>query len=83
MNCSRCGRALKHPSPTLLGPRCQVAVLGHKPRQERATRVSRDADTPDMFQEALTAANRFNELAIVLVMTWPACLTANIQQEIE
>lgn len=44
MHCMKCGRALKRPSDTGYGPRCQVAVLGRKPRApKREDRRSADA----------------------------------------
>lgn len=54
--CTRCGRTLKAPTPTGMGPVCAAAVLGVKPKREklprlfdRARRARRDERTPDLF----------------------------------
>lgn len=51
--CTRCGRALKAPTDTGLGPRCQLAVLGPRPKRQAAqaktARARRDDATPDLF----------------------------------
>ncbi len=52
--CTRCGRALKAPTDTGLGPRCQMAVLGPRPKRQAAqpARASRDDRTRDLFEQA-------------------------------
>lgn len=56
MNCTRCGRALKNASASGMGPKCQQAVLGSKPKRPRLfdlpARRSKDEKTPDLFAEA-------------------------------
>lgn len=56
MNCTRCGRALKNPSASGMGPKCQLAVLGSKPKRPRLfdlpARKSKDEKTQDLFAEA-------------------------------
>jgi hypothetical protein len=53
IRCTRCGRRMKEESPTGLGPRCQLAVLGPRPKRQAAqakpARASRDDATPDLF----------------------------------
>lgn len=52
IRCTRCGRAMKHESPTGMGPRCQMAVLGQRPKRRAAAkpaRVRKDDATPDLF----------------------------------
>lgn len=46
MNCAKCGRALKNPSPSGYGPVCLRAVTGTKPARVRLfdRRVKRSAD---------------------------------------
>ena len=53
--CIRCGRTLKAPTPTGMGPVCARAVLGVKPRRERSegVPVKRDDRTRDMFEGAV------------------------------
>lgn len=53
MNCARCNRKLKTPSPTGYGPKCAAAVLGVQPaRARRVANVAPDARQPDLFVEA-------------------------------
>lgn len=51
--CTRCGRALKAPTDTGLGPRCQLAVLGPRPKRQAAqaktARARRDDATLDLW----------------------------------
>ena len=53
IRCTRCGRSLKAPTDTGLGPRCQMAVLGPRPKRQaepaKPARVRRDDRTPDLF----------------------------------
>lgn len=51
--CTRCGRRLKAPTPSGLGPVCQLAVLGRadKPKRTEKTPVKRDERTGDLFAE--------------------------------
>ena len=35
IHCARCHRPMRAPSETGLGPKCQVAVLGRKPKPRR------------------------------------------------
>lgn len=52
IRCTRCGRALKAPTDTGLGPRCQLAVLGPRQRAKKAPKtmqVKPDMHTPDLF----------------------------------
>jgi hypothetical protein len=54
MTCTRCGRRLKNPSATGLGPVCRLAVLGPAPKAAKAAQrrsVARDEATPDLFAE--------------------------------
>lgn len=69
MNCLRCGRPLKHPSPTGYGPVCAQAVLGVMPRRQR--KAPKDERTVDMWAADLEAANRVETLlsGICLEMT--------------
>lgn len=53
--CARCGRSLKYPSESGYGPRCQLAVLGSKPKREKRAVVKRDERTPDLFAEPVQA----------------------------
>lgn len=52
-HCTRCGRTLKAPTPTGMGPKCALYVLGSKPKRppvvERQA-VKRDERTPDLFE---------------------------------
>ena len=52
--CNRCGRVLKAPTPTGLGPKCALYVLGAKPRRVAKVDlpVKRDELTRDLFGEA-------------------------------
>lgn len=55
IRCTRCGRALKAPTDTGLGPRCQMAVLGPRPKRQAAAkpaRPRRDERTRDLFEQA-------------------------------
>lgn len=52
--CTRCGRTLKHASPTGMGPRCELTTLGPRPKRQaapaaRPARVLKDDATPDLF----------------------------------
>ena len=53
IRCTRCGRAMKQESPTGMGPRCTVYVLGPRPKRQAAqpkpARVLKDDATPDLF----------------------------------
>lgn len=52
--CNRCGRRLKTPTPTGLGPTCERYVLGSKPKRAPAIfsrqDVKRDERTADLFE---------------------------------
>lgn len=52
--CNRCGRTLKAPTATGLGPTCERYVLGAKPRRIAKVDlpVKRDELTRDLFGEA-------------------------------
>lgn len=52
--CNRCGRVLKAPTPTGLGPKCALYVLGANPRRVAKVDlpVKRDELTRDLFGEA-------------------------------
>jgi len=60
-HCAACGRTLKAPTPTGMGPKCALYVLGSKPKRapavERRT-VKRDELTPDLFAEDARQAVR-------------------------
>lgn len=47
--CARCNRQLKEPSPSGLGPRCALYVLGRKEKRQAREPVKRDERTADMF----------------------------------
>ncbi len=50
--CTRCGRRLKAPTETGMGPKCALYVLGSKPKREPTTprqEVKRDDRTADLF----------------------------------
>lgn len=52
--CNRCGRTLKAPTATGLGPTCERYVLGSKPKRMPAVErqaVKRDEFTRDLFAE--------------------------------
>lgn len=52
--CNRCGRTLKAPTSTGLGPTCERYVLGSKPKRAPAVErqaVKRDERTQDLFAE--------------------------------
>jgi hypothetical protein len=66
--CSKCGRTLKNPSATGMGPVCARAAYGTKPRQERRTQPARDCDTNDLFPEAL----RFTQALAGISLEMPA-----------
>ncbi len=54
--CTRCGRTLKHASPTGMGPRCELATLGPRPKRQAAAkpaRVRKDDATPDLFSQGV------------------------------
>ena len=40
-HCTRCGRRLKAPTPTGLGPTCERYVLGSKPKRQPAVLLRR------------------------------------------
>ena len=50
-HCTRCGRRLKAPTPTGLGPTCERYVLGSKPKRVPTldSKVKRDERTGDLF----------------------------------
>ena len=51
--CTRCHRPLKAPTPTGMGPKCALYVLGSKPKRPPAVErqaVKRDERTPDLFE---------------------------------
>lgn len=51
IRCTRCHRPMRAPSETGLGPKCQVAVLGRKPKPRKVSaRVERDERTADLFE---------------------------------
>jgi len=53
-HCIRCGRTLKAPTSTGLGPTCERYVLGSKPKRAPAVErqaVKRDERTQDLFAE--------------------------------
>lgn len=47
--CTRCGRRLKAPTPSGMGPTCERYVLGSKPKRQAKPEVKRDERTPDLF----------------------------------
>jgi hypothetical protein len=52
-NCTRCGRKLKNASPTGMGPRCTLFVLGAKPKRvAREDRRSADERQQELALEA-------------------------------
>ena len=54
--CTRCGRTLKAPTASGMGPTCERYVLGSKPKREPTTprqEVKRDDRTRDMFEGAV------------------------------
>jgi len=60
-HCNRCGRTLKAPTATGLGPTCERYVLGSKPKRAPAVdrrTVKRDELTPDLFAEDARQAVR-------------------------
>ena len=53
IHCIRCGRRLKAPTDTGMGPKCERYVLGSKPKRPPAVErqaVKRDERTPDLFE---------------------------------
>lgn len=57
--CTRCGRTLKAPTPTGMGPKCALYVLGSKPKRMPAVErqaVKRDEFTRDLFGEVACAS---------------------------
>ena len=53
--CTRCGRRLKAPTETGMGPKCSLYVLGAKPRRIAKVDlpVKRDELTRDLFGEVV------------------------------
>jgi hypothetical protein len=49
-HCIRCGRTLKAPTATGLGPTCERYVMGSKPRRAAKAEVKRDPRTKDLFE---------------------------------
>lgn len=70
MNCTRCGRHLKNPSPTGMGPRCALAVLGAKPRRSLFDPKPRKSDPrqDDMF----AVERACSELIVGISLEMPA-----------
>lgn len=62
--CTRCGRKLKHATPSGMGRVCEIAVLGPRPKAVAARRVevSKDTRTADLFAFELEAAQRVESL---------------------
>lgn len=51
IRCTRCHRPMRAPSETGLGPKCQMAVLGRKPKPRRVVvTAARDERTADLFE---------------------------------
>ena len=50
-HCIRCGRRLKAPTETGMGPKCALYVLGSKPKRPPVVSqpVKRDERTADLF----------------------------------
>jgi len=52
--CTRCGRRLKAPTESGMGPKCALYVLGSKPKRAPAIfsrqDVKRDERTADLFE---------------------------------
>lgn len=51
--CTRCGRTLKAPTASGMGPTCERYVLGSKPKRPPAVErqaVKRDERTVDLFE---------------------------------
>ena len=51
--CTRCGRTLKAPTASGMGPTCERYVLGSKPKRPPAVErqaVKRDERTADLFE---------------------------------
>ncbi len=51
-HCTRCGRRLKAPTDTGMGPKCALYMLGRKPKPKRQpkTEILRDRLTRDLFE---------------------------------
>lgn len=51
-HCTRCGRRLKAPTDTGMGPKCALYMLGRKPKTKRQpkTEILRDKLTRDLFE---------------------------------
>jgi len=51
IRCARCHRPMRAPSETGLGPKCQMVVLGRKPKPRRVVvTAARDTATGDLFE---------------------------------
>jgi len=51
-HCTKCGRRMKAPSESGMGPVCHRAAFGSRQRKQASQPVRRDTRTPDMFGEA-------------------------------
>ena len=49
MKCARCGRPLKHPRQSLMGPKCELAVLGPRPKRRSDPHVRQNLRDPDPY----------------------------------
>lgn len=55
IRCKRCGRRMKHSTPSGLGPKCESYARPAKAQRKagKAMHVRRDKLTPDLFEGAV------------------------------
>lgn len=51
--CMKCGRKLKRPTASSMGPVCERAMLGSKQKRQKRAEPARDDRTRDLFAEVL------------------------------